>query len=125
MQFCPCGSGKKPVLCCANFITGKSLPATPEELMRSRYTAFYQRNFDYILNTMISPALDLFDINAAKLDAENIRWLRLKVVSALDNKVEYKAYYTAGRQQFTLHEISEFKLIDGKWFYKDGVHPDV
>jgi SEC-C motif-containing protein len=124
MQFCPCGSGKKYQQCCINFINGKALPATPEELMRSRYTAFYERDFDYLLATMKSPALDLFDVDAAKLDADHIRWLRLKVVKAIGNQVEFYAYYTAGRQKCTLHEISEFQLIDGKWFYITGTHPD-
>lgn len=49
---CPCKSGKRYADCCEPFITRINLPETPEQLMRSRYTAYSQANIDYIMGTM-------------------------------------------------------------------------
>ena len=36
---CPCGSGKTYAACCKKIISGEKKAETPEELMRSRYSA--------------------------------------------------------------------------------------
>ena len=54
---CPCCSSKEYDDCCSKFISGAAVPTTPEELMRSRYTAFTKANVDYIFKTMRGAAL--------------------------------------------------------------------
>jgi SEC-C motif-containing protein len=124
MKNCPCCSNKAYSECCAQFILGKQTPATPEELMRSRYTAYTQANIDYIVNTMKSPAADNYDYNSAYEWAKKVKWNRLKVINVSMNQtigfVEFYAYFYENHQQQIIHENSEFHLVDGKWFYIDG-----
>ncbi len=124
MKNCPCGSSHSYLECCARFISGESLPATPEELMRSRYAAYHQHEFEYIRDTMLAPALDHFDINQLMLSADKISWTRLEVVHAEGNKVEFRAFYTAEGEEYVLQELSEFRQENGKWYYVDGVYPE-
>lgn len=48
---CPCGSGRAYGECCLPFHDGKGWPATPEELVRARYSAHVKRRLTYILFT--------------------------------------------------------------------------
>jgi SEC-C motif-containing protein len=57
---CPCSSGKIYQKCCELYISGVKLPALPEELMRSRYSAYTMANIDYIVKTMYGKALQGF-----------------------------------------------------------------
>ena len=72
MQYCPCGTGKTYLDCCGIFISNQKIPSTPEELMRSRYTAYNQVNIDYIVHTMKSPAADNFDAETTQEWAKKI-----------------------------------------------------
>ena len=125
-NICKCGTNKNYLDCCGAYITNMKAPETPEQLMRSRYTAYAMSNMDYIANTMCGRASNGFDINDALLMANQTQWLRLEVLnSKLKNKnigfVEFKAYYMAQGNHYILHEISEFQHKNGKWFYVNGV----
>jgi SEC-C motif-containing protein len=127
MTLCPCGSLKNSENCCSLFINGKALPHSPEELMRSRYTAYTQANIDYIANTMKGHASLNFNPAEAEAWAKHANWLGLKVLNSqtLDAKgfVEFIAEYSMNNHTHTLHEISEFHLENGKWYYVDGSTP--
>lgn len=123
---CPCGLGEFS-LCCGRFISHSALPDTPEQLMRSRYSAFVLKDENYLRYTWhpdYCPSSPLFD-NAAP-----IKWLRLSIVrSALTDAthglVEFIAHYKEQGRAATLHEISRFTQIpttDGvlHWVYVDG-----
>ncbi len=128
MEHCPCGSLKNYDNCCGLFISEKQSPKTPEELMRSRYTAYTQANIDYISKTMRSPANDNFAPEEAKRWAEEARWLKLEVVHAEQTAdkgfVEFLAHYSLDNKKHIIHELSEFHLIEGKWYYVSGKGPD-
>jgi len=128
MQLCPCGSNIFYIACCGKFISHQEIPATPEALMRSRYTAYSQTNLDYIRETMKSPAADNFNPDATRERAKKIKWVNLKVVSSTQDKntgiVEFYASYTDGVKTNVLHEISHFILDQGKWYYVSGIYPD-
>ena len=47
-NFCPCGSSKLYLDCCARYISGEKLPETAEKLMRSRYSAYVKNELVYI-----------------------------------------------------------------------------
>jgi SEC-C motif domain protein len=127
MQTCACGSGQPYADCCGAFIQGLRTPTTPEELMRSRYTAYTKADMDYIARTMKSPALDQFDAKTAKQWAVSIEWIRLEVVasSCEDNKgfVEFLAHFYQNKKRHVLHERSEFHRENGLWYYVDGIAP--
>lgn len=128
MQNCPCGSRKEYLQCCGMFITGEHSPSTPEELMRSRYTAYTQANIGYIARTMKSPAADYFDQTTTETWAKQVNWLKLDVLNASSadtrGTVEFIAHYIHNNKRFAMHEKSEFQLEDGQWFYVDGKGPD-
>lgn len=127
MQPCPCGKELSYQQCCSQFIDGSTLPQTPEELMRSRYTAYTQANIDYIVKTMLSPAADDFDPASAKEFAKRCEWLKLEIFETSQQNtigfVEFLAHFSQNKKRHVIHEKSEFHLMDGKWYYVDGTTP--
>jgi SEC-C motif-containing protein len=92
--------------------------------MRSRYSAYHQHQFDYIADTMRPPASDHFDVEDAKNSELDMQWVKLEVVKSTRDTVEFRAHYLLDGQDYVLHEISEFKQINGKWYYVNGTHSD-
>lgn len=88
--------------------------------MRSRYSAYHQRNFEYIMRTMKPPAADHFDIEDAKKSSDTIRWTRLEVIKSTHDTVEFRAHYRIGNEHAAMHENSRFEFENGKWYYVDG-----
>lgn len=87
---------------------------TPELLMRSRYEAFVNMDGEYLARTTTQTTST--DMSAYK----NIEWLRLDVIDAHDDIVEFKAFYRESDEMMVLHEISRFVQVDGEWKYDDG-----
>jgi len=91
--------------------------------MRSRYSAFALGFESYLLQTWHS------DTRPKSLNInENspTQWLGLEVKAvALPDKnnatVEFVVRYIVDNITYHMHEISQFSLIQGRWFYKDGV----
>jgi SEC-C motif-containing protein len=120
---CPCGGGSY-AQCCGPWHAG-ALPATAEQLMRSRYSAYALGLMEYVHRTWYPrtrPALtDLADDGATK-------WLGLEVrkhAPAGDQAtVEFIARYKVGGRAHRLHELSRFVREQGQWFYVDGSFPE-
>ncbi len=130
MTLCPCGSEKNYACCCGPAIGGKKPASNPEALMRSRYTAFTQANIDYITQTMKGKVSANFDPISAKQWAEQVQWQKLEVINAPALKenatlgfVEFIAHYQFLGKDERIHEISEFHLENGHWYYVDGKFP--
>lgn len=87
---------------------------TPEQLMRSRYEAFVNMDGEYLAKTTTQDTPS--DMSAYS----NIEWLKLDVLDAHDNIVEFKAYYREGDEMMVLHEKSRFVQVDDEWKYDDG-----
>lgn len=124
LEKCPCDSGQAYQQCCFTYIEEGQLPATPELLMRSRYTAYTKNDLDYIKNTMQGPAAQGFDKESALEWAKKITWLGLEVIDAQQQgdrgQVEFIAQYQEKRKEKHIHEVSQFERVEGKWFYVDG-----
>jgi len=88
---------------------------TPKELMISRYKAFVNKDWKYLVETSLHQTLE--ELN----HPTTITWLKLDVVDNYDNFVEFKAYYRDGSNVVLLHEKSRFTQVDGVWKYDDGV----
>lgn len=129
MPDCPCGSNESYQTCCEPFINGNETPATPEQLMRSRYSAYAQGKVEYIGDTMYGRASKDFNLEAAREWANTVKWMKLEVInSGMDGDkghVEFIAHFHEGGKANALHELSEFAKKDGKWFYIDGRVPPV
>lgn len=123
---CCCGSTLPYGLCCGAYIDQGLLPETPEALMRSRYTAYHDVNLNYIAATMKPPASLDFDPASAREWAKQNKWVKLTVLhsSMQDHTgtVEFIAYYQHKNKIKQIHEISEFRRDEGKWFYIQGQH---
>ena len=117
---CPCGLGQYES-CCAPYITGASLPETPETLMRSRYTAYTQGNIDYIVATQAGPAAEDYNTEDARIWAKSLKWEGLEIFNTqIDGDVgfvRFDASYQMDRKHYVLSEYSEFHKMDGRWIY--------
>lgn len=136
-DLCPCGSKKAFSDCCGRFLDGGEKPRTPEQLMRSRYTAYTLGDRgDYLVSTWLT-AVEL-GYTAADFNKETeqkIQWQKLEIIKSSQKgnlgQVEFKAYYTqtdkkdagaASTGTFLLHhEKSLFKRMDGVWYYVEAM----
>jgi SEC-C motif-containing protein len=118
---CPCGSGMVYQHCCQPYHLKVKTPATAEALMRSRYSAFVIADADYLYETTHISKRKNHSKNAYLNSAKNTKWLKLEIVFSDFDVVEFKAFYLNKKfQTEVLHEKSNFKLEDGKWYYVDG-----
>lgn len=118
---CPCCSGKNYENCCEPYHLKKETPKTPEELMRSRYTAFAKVLTDYLVETTHSSVRKLHYPNEIEEWAKSNKWLKLEIIFAKDDKVRFRAYYQDKKGEIYEHdELSAFVQENGKWFYVDG-----
>jgi SEC-C motif-containing protein len=133
MSVCPCRSleqsKKNYEECCGPFLDGKAKAPTAEALMRARYAAYVVKNIDYIDETQITVANEVFDKEEALKWAESSEWLGLEIKKtqkggAQDNTgvVEFVAHYKdkASGTELRHHETSLFSRDKGEWKFKEG-----
>jgi SEC-C motif domain protein len=123
---CYCQSGKPFTTCCQPFLSGSSLPVSPEQLMRSRYSAFCTKNIEYLIKTHHPSMRMPDDKETLTKTIKQTQWLGLKILKAEKLKsgspeawVEFIAFYqidTVGQ----LHENSRFIHENDQWYYLDG-----
>ncbi len=92
----------------------KTQKLTPSQLMQSRYDAFVRMDGQYLQETTT------LDVSTDMTIYENIEWLKLDILDAHENIVEFKAYYREDNIVQVLHEKSFFSEVDGVWKYSDG-----
>lgn len=119
---CPCDTGKPYPSCCGRFHDGRPAP-TAVALMRSRYSAFALGLGSYLLETWHPatrpPSMDLDD---------DTTWTGLTIEHTEAGKawddagvVQFSAAWRSPDGDGTLRERSRFTMIDGRWYYLDGV----
>jgi peptide deformylase len=128
-DLCLCCSGKTYPLCCAPFHTGKNIPDSALELMRSRYCAYALGLADYIIKTTHpgSPSYHE-DLMIWKEEiAEFAKQSRFEKLEVLDSQtkdrmasVTFIAHISQKKQDATFTEKSYFEKIKGRWFYRSG-----
>jgi len=126
---CPCGHKKPLEQCCGRFLSGAQRAKTPEQLMRSRYTAYALGGYgDYLLATWFSATAGT--ATAAELSEQSVDWVGLDVLSNQQQgdkgAVEFKAYYREpdNAKLHTLDEKAVFQRTAGRWLYVGGeIHP--
>lgn len=106
--------------CCGPLLSTERLAATAEELMRSRYTAYYYGNREHLWRTWhpkTRPAQVTLDTS--------VSWTGLEILDVREGGpddeagvVEFVASYSGG----LLRERSRFARRGGRWFYlgEDG-----
>ena len=122
---CPCNPQKDYKSCCEPFISGQKTPATPEELMRSRYSAFALKQMKYVEDTTDPQTKVGFDMKANEEWAQAAQFQNLEILQSSQdgNKgmVEFKATFQIGDQEPQVHhEVSKFRKQAGVWYFRDG-----
>jgi SEC-C motif-containing protein len=123
---CPCGRPAELASCCGPFLAGAP-PATAEQLMRARYTAYVTGAVDFIVATQHAPEGKEVDRDAIERWSRTADWLGLEVVAVQaggpsddEGVVEFVARWREGADERRHHERSRFARLDGRWLYLDG-----
>lgn len=118
---CPCGTSLPYRDCCQPCHLGVPA-ATPESLMRSRYSAFVLGLGDYLVETW-HPAY-LGDLDAKTLGSQETVWDHLDIIGSGAQGdlgwVEFRAWFYEQGQLQCLHERSQFVREEGRWRYTQG-----
>lgn len=119
---CPCGSGIPYAVCCEPLLSGHTQAATAEALMRSRYTAYAERNIGYLLRTWHPSTRPSVLDPATMPDWCSLEIVRTERGGAGDEEglVEFVATALLGKRLCKLHEASRFVREGGQWYYLDG-----
>ncbi len=121
-EACPCG-GADYASCCGRFLDDGLAAPDAQSLMRSRYSAYVLGREDYLLATWHASTRP-----QPPLLQEAVKWLGLEVRRHSQDGsravVEFVARYRIDGQGQRLHEVSNFVLEDGKWWYVDGSFPE-
>ena len=118
-QCCPCGSNQSFESCCGKFINYSQYPDTPEQLMRSRYSAYALKNETYLLNSWH----EFTRPDSLELKNDTTQWRKLKIIFSSENAVHFVAFFSDAIKNkeriFSLYEKSEF-IKDKHWLYLEG-----
>ena len=121
---CLCGSQQEYADCCEPLHLAKQQAQTPEQLMRSRYTAYVLKNAKYVYQTYASEKQAENPVKEIKDFANSCRFINLDVISAHHDEdkgeVEFKAQYFYQSLFCELHEKSQFIKENAQWRYLDG-----
>jgi SEC-C motif domain protein len=125
---CPCGSGKTFIDCCEPYLRGRLQPASPTQLMRSRYSAFCTGNIEYLIATQHPAHRTATDRQTLAQTIAETEWLALRVLHADESQlavgigqVEFVAFYKSNGALGQLHERSDFLRQADRWYYTQGV----
>ena len=78
---CICGKNIPFLQCCEPYLTGKAVASMPEELMRSRYSAYALGGYgEYLLKTWFPPMAS--GLTAIELSKHIQEWLSLEVLGS-------------------------------------------
>jgi SEC-C motif-containing protein len=123
MKSCICGKSKPFTECCEPFLSGQKHAKTPEQLMRSRFSAYALGGYgEYLISTWL-PA-SAHGLTAPELSKKTVNWQGLDVIASSqrgDNGVvEFKAWFCkspTSDEMDIMHEVSEFIRVQSRWLY--------
>ena len=126
-SLCPCGTEKTYGACCEPFIKGTQNPATAEELMRSRYTAFAVGEIAYLKSSLAPEEQKTFDMKSTIEWSKKSTWLGLDIMEVKkggandkDGTIEFTAKYSFDGKTLEHHEVAQFRKAGGLWHFVDG-----
>ena len=126
-SLCPCKSRASYGTCCMPFHHGRAKPETAEQLMRSRYSAYFFRLADYLVETTHPDSREPGLKAHLETTIHEVNWRYLTILNTSKGgkddkvgKVEFVAEYFVGTEPHELHEHSRFRRFKGAWKYLDG-----
>jgi len=127
LSLCPCKSRETYAACCQPFHLGRAKPATAEQLMRSRYSAYFFRLVDYLVSTTHPDTREPDLKRKLEETIHDSNWSFLTILRSSKGspddktgKVEFTAEYFEDGERHELHERSRFKRYKGVWKYLDA-----
>ncbi len=122
---CFCGNPETFSECCQQFISSKKFPETPEQLMRSRYSAYATGEIDYLIDSTHPSTRKLYSRTEIARWMLSNKWLKLEIIKSVDTLVEFKAHFEEGLKSPEIHhERSTFQKENGRWYFLDGIDPN-
>ena len=125
-SLCPCKSKFSYGDCCMPFHHGRAKPKTAEQLMRSRFSAYFFRLVDYLVESTHPDSREPGLKKELEKTIHQVNWSFLTIVDVSKGgaedkvgKVEFVANYFVNAEPFELHERSRFKRYKGIWKYLD------
>jgi len=119
---CPCNPAKQYADCCKKIHENIQLATTAEILMRSRYSAFVMANINYLQESHHSSTRPSKKEKKEILAwTKSVDWIKLEVLNATKNIVEFKAFFMENGAINVIHENSLFVNEKGCWFYKSAL----
>lgn len=128
MILCPCGSSLSFSQCCQAIILDEKKAESPEQLMRSRYSAYAVKNAQYLFDTYAKQSQKDQSVSEILQWAEQCQWLNLTIIDTSTFNVDdlasatvtFCATYLSDNTFYQLTEKSRFVYEALKWKYLDG-----
>ncbi len=123
---CHCGKQEKLSDCCGRLIEGDDLADSAESLMRSRYSAFIEKKFEYLQETQDPQTRSILDRAANEEFALAVEFSGLEILFSQEKEnkavVEFIASYRdlKTNELSKHHEVSQFRKQAGIWYYRQG-----
>lgn len=121
---CPCGKNKLYKDCCGIIHNNVRLAKTPEDLMRSRYTAFVMADIEFLMQSWHSKTKDSSFKSKKNLFtwSKSVTWVKLDVLNSsmktpYTGEVEFKAFFYENGSLEYIHENSLFTIENKHWVY--------
>ncbi len=123
-ESCPCNSEKSFAACCQPVLEDIAVATSPEQLMRSRYTAFTLKDMTYIFESTHPQARHEFDRKSNQEWADQAHFSKLEILKSSNegNKgiVEFKAHFKINDTETIHHEIASFRKQAQVWYFRDA-----
>jgi SEC-C motif-containing protein len=127
MKPCPCGSGQSYEECCRPLIKGERQAQTAEQLMRSRYSAYVEKEIPYLRTSLHPDHRADYDEKSSRAWADSADWHGLEIRGSVGGgpddtagQVEFVAAFSQQGVRSEHHELATFARKGGAWFFVDG-----
>ena len=124
---CSCNSQVPFEHCCGPFLSGDKTPETAQQLMRSRYSAYFHKKAAYLFETLHPDKRTTNTAKELESSIHDCNWINLRIIEAINGKsedtkgiVEFIASYHTANGIGHLYERSSFLKRGDQWFYMEG-----
>ncbi len=127
MNTCPCGTELNYEECCGPIINGTQNASSPEQLMRSRYSAYAKQIVGYLYSSLHPEHRKDYDEVSTRKWANSCQWHGLEILETkgggeddTEGTVEFIATFTEGGARREHHELAIFQKDRDSWYFVTG-----
>lgn len=126
---CPCGSPLKYKRCCKVFHDNIKNPLNALELMKSRFSAYAFKQYNYIIKTTHKENQDYSENvlewkKEIEIFSSNTDFDKLEILEFIEGEIEsfvtFRATLFQNKNDVSFIEKSRFKKENNIWLYVDG-----